>query len=42
MEERLAQHWMFADESARRRLWLCEDCRVKAMVRDEGSINAKN
>ncbi|WP_070989854.1 4Fe-4S binding protein [Halofilum ochraceum] len=42
MEERLAQHWMFADEAARRRLWLCEDCRVKAMMRDQGSINVNN
>jgi ferredoxin len=39
MEQRLAGHWMFDNDSARQRLWLCEDCRVKAMVRDEGSIN---
>jgi len=39
MAERLSNHWMFADESARKRLWLCEDCRVKAMMRDEGSID---
>ncbi len=39
MEERLASHWMFGDEAARHRLRLCEDCRVKAVLRDEGSIN---
>ncbi|MDZ7787799.1 MAG: 4Fe-4S binding protein [Halofilum sp. (in: g-proteobacteria)] len=39
MEERLKGHWMFDDEAARQRLWLCEDCRVKTMMRDQGSIN---
>lgn len=39
MEERLANHWMFTDDAARRRLQLCEDCRVKAVLRDEGTID---
>jgi len=39
MEQRLADHWMFAGEDARRRLRLCEDCRVQAVLRDEGSID---
>ena len=42
MEERLAEHWMFTDESARRRLWLCEDCRVKAMMHDERAPYTKS
>lgn len=40
MEQRLSGHWMFADnQAARERLWLCEDCRVKAMMHDEGLID---
>ncbi|MDZ7786693.1 MAG: 4Fe-4S binding protein [Halofilum sp. (in: g-proteobacteria)] len=39
MEQRLAGHWMFADDTARRRLQLCEDCRVEAVMRDEGSLH---
>lgn len=39
MEDRLAGHWMFTDDAARQRLRLCEDCRVKAVLRDEGGIN---
>lgn len=39
MEERLAGHWMFQDESARQRLYLCEDCRIRAAMSDEHGIN---
>jgi len=39
MEERLAGHWMFRDEQARRRLYLCEDCRIRAVLSDEGSVD---
>ncbi len=28
MTERLAEHWMFRDEQARRRIGMCQDCRV--------------
>lgn len=39
MEQRLAGHWMFQDEQARARLYLCEDCRVRAVMSDEGGID---
>lgn len=39
MEERLAGHWMFRDEKARGRLYLCDDCRVRAVMSDEGGID---
>ena len=39
MQRRLGEHWMFGDAEARRRLELCEDCRVEAVLRDEGSID---
>lgn len=39
MAERLSGHWMFDNDAARQRLWLCEDCRVKAMMRDNGTAN---
>lgn len=29
MQAKLADHWMFGDEKSRRRLLMCEDCRVK-------------
>lgn len=29
MQSKLAGHWMFQDDAARRRLLMCEDCRVK-------------
>ena len=35
--EQLAGHWMFQDERARRRLEMCEDCRVKDLFDDEGT-----
>ena len=37
-EQRLSAHWMFGDAKARFRLRLCADCRVEAVLRDEGSI----
>ena len=38
MSERLATHWMFQKPEARRRLQMCEDCRVKDMFRDGGGL----
>lgn len=35
--EQLAGHWMFQDERARRRLEMCEDCRVKDLFDEENS-----
>lgn len=35
--EQLAGHWMFQDERARRRLEMCEDCRVKDLFDEEGN-----
>lgn len=32
---KLAGHWMFRDDKARRRLKMCEDCRVKDIFRDD-------
>ncbi|MDZ7829002.1 MAG: 4Fe-4S binding protein [Halofilum sp. (in: g-proteobacteria)] len=39
MQQRLSTHWMFNDPDARRRLELCEDCRIAAVMSDEGSID---
>ena len=36
MTERLAGHWVYRDEAARRRLLMCEDCRVLDMMCDAG------
>lgn len=38
MEQRLAGHWMFQDETARQRLYLCEDCRVRSAMSDASGI----
>ncbi|NND91753.1 MAG: 4Fe-4S binding protein [Granulosicoccus sp.] len=35
MSEKLAGHWMFQDEKARRRLRLCGDCRVRDMFEED-------
>jgi ferredoxin len=35
---KLEGHWMFQDERARRRLQMCEDCRVFDMMRDSGKL----
>ncbi len=34
MTKRLEGHWMFQDEQSRRRLMMCEDCRVVDMFKD--------
>jgi ferredoxin len=39
MQQRLSTHWMFDNADARRRLELCEDCRIAAVMSDEGSID---
>jgi ferredoxin len=33
MAKKLEDHWMFQDEAERRRLEMCEDCRVKDLMR---------
>jgi ferredoxin len=38
MMEKLSGHWMFQDEAARRRLQMCEDCRVMDMF-EQGEPN---
>ena len=35
MRDKLKGHWMFQDAAAMQRLEMCEDCRVKALFRDE-------
>jgi hypothetical protein len=35
MMSKLEGHWMFQSEDARRRLQMCEHCRVKDMFRAE-------
>jgi len=39
LTERLEQHWMFRDESARRRILMCQDCKVLDMFEQEGCPN---
>jgi len=34
MQSRLSGHWMYADDRSRRRLMMCEDCRVVDVVQD--------
>jgi hypothetical protein len=34
MREKLSGHWMFEKPEALRRLEMCEDCRVKDMMRE--------
>ena len=34
MLTRLEGHWMFEDERAKRRLMMCEDCRVVDAIQD--------
>ena len=36
MMAKLKDHWMFADERARQRLMMCEDCRVVDVIQDDG------
>ncbi len=37
MQAKLADHWMFTEDKAMRRLKMCEDCRVKDMFSDTES-----
>jgi len=39
LTERLAQHWMFREESARRRIRMCQDCKALDMFEQEESPN---
>jgi ferredoxin len=38
MSEKLSGHWMFQTDEARRRLQMCEDCRVKDMLTRGGGM----
>ena len=38
MTQRLSGHWMFQDDTARKRLLLCEDCRIKRLHDDQGEV----
>ncbi|HKK04332.1 MAG TPA: 4Fe-4S binding protein [Gammaproteobacteria bacterium] len=38
MTEKLSGHWMFQNETARRRLQMCEDCRVADLYANESDI----
>jgi len=38
MSSRLADHWMFQDETARRRLQMCDECRVVDMFEKDGGF----
>lgn len=37
---RLTGHWMFRNERARSRLKMCEDCRIRDVLADEGALKA--
>lgn len=39
MTERLTGHWMFRDEQARRRIQMCQDCKVLDMFEQEETPN---
>jgi ferredoxin len=39
MQLKLKNHWMFGDETAMRRLKLCDECRIKDMLRREGGLS---
>jgi ferredoxin len=39
MQLKLKDHWMFGDETAMRRLKLCDECRIKDMLRREGGLS---
>ncbi|MDZ7810736.1 MAG: hypothetical protein U5L11_12335 [Arhodomonas sp.] len=34
----LAEHWMFGDERSMRRLKMCEECRVRDLLAEEGGL----
>ena len=38
MEKKLSDHWMFQNEDALKRLRMCEDCRIKDMVKKDTLI----
>ncbi len=38
MQDKLRGHWMFQDADARRRLQMCQDCRVKDMFESENRL----
>ena len=38
MQSRLSGHWMYADDRSRRRLMMCEDCRVVDVVQDQEAL----
>ncbi len=38
MQEKLSGHWMFNDASQRRRLEMCEDCRIEDMYLTDGGL----
>jgi len=40
MFSKLQGHWMFQDERARKRLTMCEDCRVVDAVQDPDAMEA--
>jgi ferredoxin len=40
MLDRLQGHWMFQNERARRRLQMCEDCRVRDVLTDEDAMQS--
>lgn len=40
MEDKLKGHWMFQKPEARKRMQMCEDCRVKDMLMHEGFVDA--
>jgi len=42
MGEKLAGHWMFQTEAARRRLQMCEDCRVHDLFSEEEGVDVYN
>jgi ferredoxin len=39
MTGKLDGHWMFQDERAKRRLMMCEDCRVADIVQDQAAMS---
>jgi ferredoxin len=39
MADRLAGHWMFSDETARRRIQMCQDCKVLDIFEQEANPN---
>jgi hypothetical protein len=42
MQAKLADHAMFASERGRRRLMMCEDCRVMDVVQDDEAMGSSS